>query len=291
MQKRAVARAFYRVAKPFRKDTNYETHTILGQQFRMRRDTFRPETDYDDAWFLACAYHAQIVFDVGAHLGYNALLALAIAKVKRVVLVEANPRALSIAADNLIQNRLIQHVHFVPSFASDLEDQRITFWTTGYGAAGSMYNKHAVTAELRGDFFEVPTTTIDAITDLFGLQPDLVKIDVESAEAKALAGSRELAEQKKTRFIVEVHSNPDLPMLTNAQLMLSWCQSAGYRAWYLKDHAELTSPQQLANRGRCHLLLQPSDWKFPEWLKGIEQSAPLQRPGAELRSGQEVRDP
>jgi FkbM family methyltransferase len=244
----------------------------------MLANTYREKTDYDDAWFLACAYNAQILFDVGAHMGHNALLALGLAGVKRIVLVEANPAALSLAADNLIQNRLVSNVSFVPSFASDAEDQKITFWTTGAGAAGSMYDKHAVTAATRGDHFEVPTTTVDAISEYFGLVPDLVKIDVESAEAKVLGGSRKLAAKKKTRFMVEVHSNPDLPMLTNAQLMISWCESAGYKPWYLRDHVELTTPQQLADRGRCHIMLQPADWPFPEWLKGIEQSAPLQKP-------------
>lgn len=46
-------------------------------------------------------------------------------------------------------------------------------------------------------------------------------------------------------------------------------------AWYCANKEELTDPEQIAHRGRCHLLLQPGAWEYPDWLRNISQSAPL----------------
>jgi hypothetical protein len=136
-----------------------------------------------------------------------------------------------------------------------------------------MYSVHAVTAAARGARFAVPTTTLDALCDQYGLRPDLVKIDVEGAESKVLAGSVLLAGSRQTRYLVELHSNPELSMLENGKRVLDWCGSVGFEAWYLKEHCALRSPQLIADRGRCHVLLQPSGWPYPDWLRGISQSA------------------
>jgi hypothetical protein len=100
-------------------------------------------------------------------------------------------------------------------------------------------------------------------------------VDVEGAESKVLEGCQRIARQGRTRFLVEMHSNDELAMTENARLILAWCEQLDYAAWYLKIHEELTTPEQLQDRGRCHLLLQPAGWDYPDWLKGIEQGASL----------------
>ncbi len=64
-------------------------------------------------------------------------------------------------------------------------------------------------------------------------------------------------------------------MSENAGRIILWCKELNYTAWYLKEKVALISPDHIAHRGRCHLLLQPSDWDFPEFLKDIEQGAAL----------------
>ncbi|MDQ3819688.1 MAG: FkbM family methyltransferase, partial [Acidobacteriota bacterium] len=152
----------------------------------------------------------------------------------------------------------------------------VKFWTVGTGAAGSLYKSHARSAAKSNSFMEVPTVTIDSLCDLYGIIPDLVKIDVEGAEQQVLHGSRKCALQAKSRFLVEMHSNPDIPMAKNAAGVLEWCRAVGYLAWYLKEATCCENPQQVEHRGRCHLLLQPSGWEYPVWLRGIKQSADLE---------------
>ena len=105
--------------------------------------------------------------------------------------------------------------------------------------------------------------------------PDLIKLDIEGAEHQALLGSVSCARHQRTRFLVEMHSNPDLSMLANAQKVLQWCQEVGYNAWYLAEGMVLERPEPIQNRSRCHLLLQPADWPYPAFLKGIREKAEL----------------
>lgn len=250
---------------------------FAGREFVVRKGTIRSKPDYDDAWLLACAQYSHCAIDVGANIGQAALLMLLPHTMERLVLIDPNPSALSLAADNLIRNDLAWNVNFVCAFASDKADETIRFWTIGAGSAGSSYPEHAKTASSKNIHLDVRTVTIDGLVEHFGLTPDLVKIDVEGAEYQVLSGSKLCASQGKARFFVEMHSNSRLPMVDNATQVLKWCKEQDYRAWYLKEHVELVSPVQIQHRGRCHLLLQPKEWSFPELLEHINQSDPLSK--------------
>lgn len=252
-----------------------EKHSLLGRPLDVVQDSVRLRPDYDDAWFVACARRSESIFDVGANSGYTAVLAMLCPGVREVVLFEPSPDALLIAAQNLIRNQLCARARFVCAFVSDRGGETAQFWTVGAGAAGSMYAGHALTASRAGSSIDVPTITLDEACDAYATEPDLVKIDVEGAEAQVLGGARKLAARGRTRFLVEMHSNPELTMAANAATALSWCDASGYAAWYLARHARLSEPEQIQARGRCHLLLQPADWPYPSWLTDIGQSASL----------------
>ena len=101
-------------------------------------------------------------------------------------------------------------------------------------------------------------------------------IDVEGAERAVLGGAREIVASSRPRILVEMHSPEEIGgMRGNALGILNWCKEVGYRAWYLAEHEELTDHDQIAHRGRCHLLLQGSDLEFPAWLRDIPQGASL----------------
>lgn len=252
------------------------SQTVLGRTLHVRFGTVREQTDYDDAWLLACALRAEVIFDIGANVGYDALLATLSGRLRQIVLVEANPTALAMAAENLILNGVSGDARFVAAFADEAPDRSMRFWTSGVGAASSMFASHAETASRLDRSIEVPTTSVDALSRRYGVLPDLVKIDVEGAESRVLSGSIDCAAGLKTRFLVEMHSNPELQMPENAERVLRWCADRGYAAWYLKEKVRLEDAWQIETRGRCHLLLQPSSWTFPEWLLPIEQSAELE---------------
>lgn len=249
-----------------------ETIRFLKRDYCVIRGTIRRKPDYDDAWLLACSAHSTRIFDLGANIGQASILELYSENVKELLLVDPNPKALSLAAENLITNHLIDRVRFTCAFVSDQADQSVEFWTVGIGAAGSMWKQHAKTASKKNKSFIVPTTSIDRLSEWYGV-PDLIKIDIEGAESLALMGCQKTVRDRKTRLLIEMHSNPELPMVENASRILNWCAINHYKAWYLKKKIEIDRPEILSSRGRCHILLQPAEWSFPEWLLSIEQSA------------------
>ncbi|MBL8130444.1 MAG: FkbM family methyltransferase [Anaerolineae bacterium] len=252
--------------------------SLLNRALKVHLGSLTPgKVDYDDAWLLACALHARDVFDIGANVGTSSLMILLSPSVQNVLLVDPNPDALAIAAANLVHNGLVDNARFVCAFVSDKADEQIAFWTVGTGRAGSMYSSHADSARRQNSSMTVQTTTVDALYERYGIIPDLVKIDVEGAERLVLAGAAACAAHHKTRFFIEVHSNPDLTMTQNAQHLLDWCAAHGYSAWFLKEKIRLTSPEPVAHRGRCHWLIQPASWEFPDWLLPLEESAPLEK--------------
>lgn len=253
------------------------TANLFDRPYRVVKGTLRTKPDYDDAWLLALGYEAEVVFDIGSNIGQSALLLLHPGQVREIVLVDANPLALSQAAQNLILNGLCQRARFICAFASDRATETVDFYTIGTGAAGSFFASHARTASVLKAKQSVPTTTIDGLTEALNCLPDLVKIDVEGAEFLVLQGATDLARRQMTRFFVEMHSNAELPMSGNAQNILDWCRQVGYEAWYLKEKIKLTTPQPIAHRGRCHLLLLPADKSLPQGLAGLEQGAPLEK--------------
>ncbi len=226
--------------------------------------------DYDTAWFRALSSTAHRLLDVGANQGESALIFMLAAQDPEAILVEANPDALALAAENLIRNGLSASARFVEVFAGASDGEQLSFWTVGAGAAGSRYASHARSAARGGHSRVVSTLTLDTLCARYAFVPDLVKIDVEGAEIEVLRGARTLVE-RGPRFMVELHSNPELPMERNASDVLSWAAEVGYSAWYLKTGERLLSAGTVRHRGRCHLLMQPQELPYPESLRGIQQ--------------------
>ena len=191
------------------------------------------------------------------------------------MLIEANPDTLVVACEHLIKNNLSSKANFIAAFVSDTDDTEVKLWTVGLGSASSCYPEHAKSASSIGSYICVPTITLDTVCSLYGIIPDLIKIDVEGAEYEVLRGSARLASHQSSRFFVEVHANPSLPLLKNTVNILRWCDEVEYRAWYLKEAVHLADASQIKPGGGCHLLLQPASWKYPEWLKGIAESSNL----------------
>jgi FkbM family methyltransferase len=233
--------------------------------------------DYDDAWIYAVMMQSKDVFDIGCNCGFFSVLACLTDASRKVVAADANPEVLSTASRMLFLNGISEQVRFVLGFVSDKENLEEILYTTGSGEAGSMYSSHAESASALDRKIKAKTTTLDHIMEDTGIIPEFVKMDIEGAEKFALMGGKKLASYHSTRFIVEVHSNPQLSIYENTQSILDWCNEVGYSAYYLKRHVLLTSVITIEHRHRCHFLLQPEAWPYPEYLKDIQQQDSLEK--------------
>lgn len=246
---------------------------IIDKHYNVINGTIRAVPEHDDAWLFALGANHKKIFDVGSNIGQAAMLFLYHPTVEKIVLVDPNPIALSQAAENLIFNNLAYKAVFMTAFASQTDGETVDFYTVDSGAAGSIYKGFAKSASKANASSKVETFTLDTISAITGIHPDLVKLDIEGAEKEALKGCNGIA-KKGTTFFVEVHSGPELTINDNTQAILDWCSENDYCAWYMKDK-EILTIDKIKERGRYHTLLLPSTVDFPVYLKNIEQGARL----------------
>lgn len=259
----------------FKKTDKYQNFAIAGVKLKGLKGTFRTKVDKDDAWYFELVKNSEHVFDIGSNIGYMSLLAAIQNNNKSVLLADPNPEALANAAQNMVINGFGLKVKFVNAFIGDKDGEKIKFYTVGTGEAGSMFSGHAETAKAVNSYYFVSQMTIDTIVDTVKIIPDLIKIDVEGAESLALQGAIKTATHKKTKFMIEMHSPPELPMVQNAKKVLDWCIANQYNAFYLCDSKRIETPEVIAHRGKCHLLLLPEHELFPDYLKNIKEGSQL----------------
>lgn len=274
MKKRLRYLLSYAVNRWFNPLYKTQEVSIGGSQLRVYKGTFRG-IDKDEAWYAYLVKDANVIFDIGANVGWTALLACIYGKPNRIVLVDPNPMALTFAAGNLTINDFSEDCVFIKRFISDKPADKVKFFTAGPGAAGSMFASHAKTASSLGSWIWVSTTTVDELSSRLKLIPDLIKIDVEGAEHMVLLGLPEVARLGNPKIFVELHSNSELSMEENCRKILNWAASNGYAVWYLSNGTEITSPDAVKHRGRCHVLLLRKGIEYPEGLRNIKQGDAL----------------
>ncbi len=205
----------------------FENATFLGHEVKVYPGSIPSTPHYDDGWVFALISQCSVFYDVGCNLGFFSLMACLDSPNRKVIVADANPKALALTAANLFANGISRQVQFVASFISNEHDEEIDFFTVQLGAAGSRYRSHAKTASLRNSSIKVRTTTIDNIVKDLDIRPDFVKMDIEGAEADALEGARVLASSHQTRFLVEMHSRQEMSMMANGGRVLNWCDRSG----------------------------------------------------------------
>lgn len=134
------------------------------------------------------------VFDIGAHQGVvGMILAHKVGPAGQVVLVEPNSHNVAMCARNIELNQMAWVTPHQAAI-SDTEG-RIRFTRGLNGQAGDLSDYAGLV--------EVPAVTVDALTAEYGV-PDVVFIDVEGYECRALAGAAKTFASYPDWF-VEVH--------------------------------------------------------------------------------------
>jgi FkbM family methyltransferase len=255
---------------------HYETKIFLGKKIQSLKGTILEKADYDEAWLYALSQNTKIMFDVGCHWGKSALIATSSPTLEKIYLIDPNPLSLSKAAENLIMNDLISNAVLVSRAAYKVSGDIIKLWTMpGAFSGASIDINFTESGRITKNFIKVKTISLDDLAKKHQVIPDLIKIDVEGAEANVLQGAVEIAQQKSTTFIIEVHSCNGMSITENTSLILNWCTKNQYYAYYLSLHEKLTDTKKIRHRGRYHVLLLPKNKKYPNFLKSIKQGDPL----------------
>jgi FkbM family methyltransferase len=160
----------------------YERHVVQAL-----RDTVRP---------------GSIAYDVGAHIGYMSMtLSRLVGPSGRVFSFEADPASIAVLERNIARNRLA-NVTVINSCVSNSTGTLRFATFPQYSSVGRIHD-----AQTPDDarVIEVNAVSLDAfVFDLGHPAPDVIKVDVEGAEAQVIAGGRTVLAQKRPAVIAEV---------------------------------------------------------------------------------------
>jgi FkbM family methyltransferase len=177
----------------------------------------------------------MVVADVGANWGYFTLVcAHLVGRTGRVIALEPHPRLASMLAENVAGNALSQvEVHRVAAGATSESrgfvgfDERGGNWGVSRAAQGSEVPD-----------FESQAVALDTLLDERQAgRIDLVKIDIEGAEAEAIRGMAAGLERHRYRYVLlECHPAELERMGASVEHCLAPFRRAGYRGWHI-DHS------------------------------------------------------
>lgn len=145
------------------------------------------------------------VLDIGANIGFHAVLFGRQMRRGRVLSVEPTPRALARLRRNLARNDVAGRVDVfegvVSSSAGEVTIQTIA-GREEYSSLGAM--AHPSIAGVATESLTVAATTVDALVRDRGLNPGFMKIDVEGVEHLVLAGSTEMLATHRPVILAEL---------------------------------------------------------------------------------------
>jgi FkbM family methyltransferase len=206
------------------------------------------------------------VVDLGSNVGYHTLnFATAVGESGRVFAFEADPRLA----------RLLRATLFINHFENIVELQCCAV-TDGFGtltlAAGEdHYGSGNIVPAGSGAGYdaaypnriEVPTVTLDAALGQRIEAIDLLHLDIEGAEPRALRGAQTLIERSpRLKIVTEWSRNMMQLQGTDIALHVDWLSGLGFRFWRIENDTANLIPLDragLAGLPHCDLLLSRSD--------------------------------
>ena len=159
--------------------------------------------------FKAALRPEMTVLDVGASFGlFSIAAARVVRRPGRVFAFEPAAASAAALAAHLRLNGVAERVEIV-SVALAGASGRATFWEQGTGFLSSLVeaaarqDEHLLTEPVAAR--SVRTATLDDFCRDRGVAPDLVKVDVEGAEAAVLRGARQVLRRRAAVLFLEVH--------------------------------------------------------------------------------------
>ena len=145
------------------------------------------------------------VIDIGANVGFHAVLFGQHVRAGRVLSVEPIPGALSRLRRNLARNGLTDRVEiFEGVISSNSEEVEIKMipGREEFSSLGAM--THPSVAGAKIEFLTVAATTLDELVATKGLNPGFIKVDVEGAEHLVFAGGGQTLRQFRPVVLSEL---------------------------------------------------------------------------------------
>ena len=251
-------------------------HRMLARLYWEGPRSYEPQTVR--TWWVLATGAAHVV-DVGAHVGYYALLASRAAPAALVQAVEPLPEALRVLERLRVTNHSTIRIH-AAALGQQIGTARLalpmnpvnrlpTVGSIVLDRAGQLASRRAVR------LLPVRVTTLDTLFDTAGVAPDLVKLDVEGAEMAVLQGGQRTIERGRPDVVMEVMVDGSEP--PDAVL---WLVERGYRVFDLTS--EGPRPTDPGSLRRLRNVRSSSQHRYGEVLLSTKTDAEMAAVAAEV---------
>lgn len=157
------------------------------------------------AYFSRMVKEGQVVFDVGANVGYYTILGAKLVGMQgKVFAFEPLARNIAYLHRHVSLNRL-SNVSIIPCACSD-KIEVAAFYPEENAAVGHLESTSDKPFTAGSKITLVPTLTLDAVSNKLSVWPDILKIDVEGAELSVLKGAKNILSNYKPTIFLSVHS-------------------------------------------------------------------------------------
>ena len=223
---------------------------ILGTRLRLavesRREIRRAHATSKEVDFIGRMFESleegDVIYDVGANIGLISLLLAGHPKGRTspVHAFEPEPKNFAQLQKNIAENgwvdRIVPHRLALGEQAGEVE----LFVRGGPGEG-----RHStVSSKGSTGSIGVRIDTASAFATSTGVPPDLMKIDVEGAEGRVLAGMEGLLRQRHPReLFMELHPMGDADRMPDGTPIADWLDARGYHRVWEADHR---------HRRHCH---------------------------------------
>lgn len=147
--------------------------------------------------------------DVGANSGYySILMAHLVGPSGHVIAFEPVPQNSETLAQNVALNHL-SNICIESHALGDISGSMSLYLSTDEGCTSTPSVK-AYAVQGKAQQIEVPVRTLDEYLSGAGVEPDLIKIDVEGAEMLVLRGAAQCLREIRPNVLIEVHDWPSV---------------------------------------------------------------------------------
>lgn len=197
------------------------------------------EGEYEPQLVRAFRHHfdpQRDVLDIGANVGFFTVLAGQLAACGRVLAAEPSRTAAARLRHNLTLNAVAEKVILFEGLLSDRAGERTLNVIPGreeYSSMGPL-----VHPSVAGEAFVqeiAAATTVDHLVERYQLEPGLIKLDVEGAEALVLAGATRTLREHRPVILSELSDALLRNMGSSGTQVVAQLQELGYRVTDLKD--------------------------------------------------------
>jgi FkbM family methyltransferase len=206
--------------------------------------------------FLELSAGCRSFLDIGASGGFfSVLFAASRAETSTILSIEPDPSARQALTDLRMRNARRNVKWKIDGRGLMDRVQRVPFVSSGYGAevmsTSALQNAEKCAAEnnLKKLIFDAPCTTLEAITLEHNVEPDLMKVDIESFEYEVIQSSLEILQRWKPRMMLELHIALLRVRGRDPEFLLTSLASIGYRRFRKPWKALNTLPAEADTSG------------------------------------------